>query len=146
MKNEAAVICTTWTHRIGGLLLNSGPAKKVTVSVMEGEQYHGAAVYAAVLDFLFYRGISDATVTRGIAGFGADHKLHTTRLLDLADKMPIKIEFIESAEKVDEVLPKLTEIAKSGFIEIQDTTVFRPERLCDGAERAGASSGKAKRK
>jgi PII-like signaling protein len=44
---------------------------------MEGENYHGAPVYAAILDFLFYRGISDATVTRGVAGFGADHQLHT---------------------------------------------------------------------
>ena len=86
------------------LLLTTGPAKKVSVYVMEGESYHGAPVYAAILDFLFYRGISDATVTRGIAGFGADHQLHTSRLVDLADKMPIKVEFIESAEKVDEVL------------------------------------------
>jgi len=106
-------------------LLNSGAAKKVTVYVMEGEQYHGTAVYMAVVEFLFYKGISDATVTRGIAGFGADHKLHTTRLLELADKMPVKVEFIETAEKVEEVLPKLTEIAKGGLIEIQDTTVIR---------------------
>ena len=106
-------------------MLNSGAAKKVTVYVMEGEQYHGTAVYVAVLEFLFYKGISDATVTRGIAGFGADHKLHTTRLLELADKMPVKVEFIETAEKVEEVLPKLTEIAKGGLIEIQDTTVIR---------------------
>ncbi len=106
-------------------MLNSGPAKKVGVYVMEGERYRGSAVYAAVLDFLFYKGIADATVTRGIAGFGADHKLHTSRLVDLADQMPVKVEFIESAEKVDEILSKLTEIAKGGLIEIHDTTVVR---------------------
>src|SRR5271169_3378890 len=92
-------------------LLNTGPAKKVTVYVIEGQNYHGTAAYAAILDFLFFRGISDATVTRGIAGFGTDHKLHASRLLDLADQMPIKIEFVESPEKVEEVLPKLAEIA-----------------------------------
>jgi len=109
-------------------VLNTGPAKKVTVYVMEGQTYHGTATYAAVLDYLFFRGISDATVVRGIAGFGTDHKLHTSRLVDLADKMPVKIEFIETEDKVQEVLPKLTEIAGEGLIEIHDTDVIRPTR------------------
>ena len=109
-------------------MLNTGPAKKVTVYVMEGQTYHGTATYAAVLDYLFFRGISDATVVRGIAGFGTDHKLHTSRLVDLADKMPVKIEFIETEDKVQEVLPKLTEIAGQGLIEIHDTDVIRPTR------------------
>jgi PII-like signaling protein len=65
-------------------------------------------------------------VVRGIAGFGTDHKLHTSRLVELSDQMPIKIEFVESAERVDEVLPKLTEIAAHGLIEVQDTTVINP--------------------
>ena len=114
-------------------MLTTGPAKKVTVYVMEGQTYHGTACYAAVLDYLFFRGISDATVVRGVAGFGTDHKMHTSRLVDLADQMPIKVEFIESAERVNEVLPKLTEIAKDGFIEVQDTTVIRPRQEKDEA-------------
>ncbi len=107
-------------------MLTTGPAKKVAVYVMEGEHYHGAPLYSAILEYLFYRGISDATVSRGIAGFGADHKLHTMRLVDLADKMPVKVEFIESAEKVNEVLPKLAEMVGSGFFEVHDTTIVRP--------------------
>jgi PII-like signaling protein len=107
-------------------VLTSGPAKKVTVYVIEGQKYHGSACYAAILDYLFFRGISGATVTRGIAGFGTDHKLHTSRLVELADQMPIKIEFVETAERVDEVLPKLTEIAAHGLIEVQDTSVINP--------------------
>jgi PII-like signaling protein len=107
-------------------LLSTGPAKKVTVYLIEGQTYHGTACYAAILDYLFFRGISDATVTRGIAGFGTDHKLHTSRVVDLADQMPIKIEFIESPEKVLEVLPKVTEMACHGLIEVHDTTVIRP--------------------
>jgi PII-like signaling protein len=107
-------------------VLNTGPAKKVTVYVIEGQTYHGSASYAAILDYLFFRGISDATVTRGIAGFGMDHKLHTSRTVELSDQMPIKIEFIETPERVEEVLPKLTEIASHGLIEVHDTTVIRP--------------------
>ena len=107
-------------------MLKSGPAKKVTMYVGEDHQYHGQSVYAAILDFLFYRGISGATVTRGIAGFGADHHLHTTRIERLTENLPIKIEFIESPEKVDELMPKLHELVGTGLIEVQDTTVLKP--------------------
>lgn len=107
-------------------MLRTGPAKKVTVYVVEGQTYHGTACYAAILDYLFFRGISDATVTRGIAGFGTDHKLHTSRLVELSDQMPIKIEFIETPERVEEVLPRLSEIACKGLIEVHDTNVIRP--------------------
>lgn len=107
-------------------MLTTGPAKKVTVYVIEGQNYHGTACYAAILDYLFFRGISDATVTRGMAGFGTDHKMHTSRLVDLSDQMPIKIEFIETSDRVQEVLPKLAEIACHGLIEVHDTTVIRP--------------------
>jgi PII-like signaling protein len=106
-------------------MLSPGPAKKVSIYVGEDHDYHGHALYAAILDYLFYRGVSGATVVRGIAGFGADHKLHTTRILLLTENLPIKIEFTESLEKVDEILPKLLEMAASGLVDVQDTTVVK---------------------
>ena len=110
-------------------MLKAGPAKKVSIYVGEDHKYHGQSLYVAILDFLFYRGISGASVTRGIAGFGADHHLHTTRIEALTQDLPMKIEFIESAEKVEEVLPKLYDLAGTGLIEIQDTTVLKPAEL-----------------
>ncbi len=107
-------------------MLISGPAKKVAVYVAEDQQYHGTAAYSAILDFLFFRGVSGATVTRGIAGFGADHHMHTTRMVDLATRLPVKIEFIETPEKVEELLPKLQTMAGTGLIEVQDTTIVKP--------------------
>ncbi len=107
-------------------MLTPGPGKKVALYVTEDQQYHGNAAYAAILDFLFFHGVSGATVTRGIAGFGADHHLHTTRLVDLAVRLPVKLEFIESADKVEELLPKLHEMVGSGLIEMHDTTIVKP--------------------
>lgn len=107
-------------------MLTRGPGKKVAVYVSEDQQYHGSAAYAAILDFLFFHQVSGATVTRGIAGFGADHHLHTTRLVDLAVHLPVKVEFIETAGKVEELLPKLHEMVGTGLIEMQDTTIVKP--------------------
>jgi PII-like signaling protein len=107
-------------------VLTPGPGKKVGIYVAEDQQYHGSAAYAAVLDFLFFRGVSGATVTRGIAGFGGDHKMQTTSLVDLAVHLPVKIEFIETAQKVEELLPKLQAMVGTGLIEMHDTTIVKP--------------------
>ena len=95
-------------------MLKAGPAKKVSIYVGEDHQYHGQSLYSAILDFLFYRGISGASVTRGVAGFGADHHLHTTRIEALTQDLPMKVEFIESSEKVEEVLPKTPRAGRYG--------------------------------
>ncbi len=110
-------------------MLTAGPAKKVSIYVGEEHKYHGQSLYSAILDFLFYHGISGASVIRGVAGFGADHHLHTTRIEVLTADLPMKVEFIESAHKVEEVLPKLQELAGTGLIEIQDTMVIKPAEV-----------------
>ena len=107
-------------------MLTAGPAKKVTIYVGRDHQYRGESVYMAILEFLFYRKVSGASATRGTAGFGADHHMHTDRILVLTENLPVKVEFIESAEKVEELLPKLREMVGTGLIEIQDTMVAKP--------------------
>jgi len=106
-------------------MLTQGPAKKVTVYVGEDVRHHGEALYLAVLNYLFYHGVSGATVTKGVAGFGPDHHLHTARILEASENLPIKIEFVENRDKVDELLPKLLEIVGEGLIEMQDTMIVK---------------------
>jgi PII-like signaling protein len=129
-------------------VLTPGPGKKVGIYVAEDQQYHGSAAYAAVLDFLFFHGVSGATVTRGIAGFGADHHLQTTSLVDLAVHLPVKIEFIETAQKVEELLPKLQAMAGAGLIEMHDTTIVKPaekkQQKTEAERPALKREGKAK--
>jgi len=107
-------------------MLKPGPAKKICIYLGEDQQYHGQALYSAVLDYLFYRGVSGATVVRGIAGFGADHKMHTARILRLTENLPVKIEFVETPEKLQEILPKLHDMVGVGLIEAQDITILKP--------------------
>lgn len=107
-------------------MLQSGKAVKVTIYLSEGATHHGVPVYSSILDFLFYRSVAGATVLKGIAGFGADHHMHAASLLDVSDRLPLKIEFIETREKVDGLLGKLQELCGSGLIELQETTVVKP--------------------
>jgi PII-like signaling protein len=120
-------------------MLNAGPAKKVSIYVGQDQQYHGESVYAAILEFLFYRKVSGATVTRGVAGFGADHHMQTDRILVLTENLPMKVEFIETPEKVEELLSKLHEIVGSGLIEIQDTTIVKASETAKQVAQRGSA-------
>jgi PII-like signaling protein len=116
-------------------MMKAGPAKKVSIYVGQDHQYHGESVYAAILEFLFYHKVSGASVTRGIAGFGADHHMHTDRILVLTENLPMKVQFIETQEKVEELLPKLHEMVGTGLIEIQDTTIVKPTEVSKKSPR-----------
>jgi PII-like signaling protein len=78
--------------------------------------------------FLMHKGVSGATATRAYSGFGSHQMLHTPKVEVLAQHLPIRIEFIETPEKVDEVLPTLYEMVTDGLIEVQDTTVVKLAR------------------
>lgn len=110
-------------------MLKAGKAIKVSIYVSEGSKHRGVPVYSTILDFLFYRGVSGATVVKGIAGFGADRHMHSAGIVEISDHMPLKIEFIDTSEKVNEILGKLEELAGSGMIEVQETTVAKPAQL-----------------
>jgi PII-like signaling protein len=110
-------------------MLTSGKAVKVSIYLSDGATHHGVPVYSSILDFLFYRGISGATVMKGIAGFGADHHMHSSSMVDISDRLPLKIEFIETREKVEAILGKLEELSGSGLIEIQETLVAKPAQV-----------------
>ena len=99
-------------------MLSAGKAVKVSIYLSDGATYHGVPTYSSILDFLFYRGVCGATVLKGIAGFGADHHMHSSSSVEISDRLPVKIEFIESREKVDEILGKLEAMAGSGMIEM----------------------------
>jgi PII-like signaling protein len=129
------MVFAAYNKEAGGDMLNAGPAKKVTVYVGQDQQYHGDSTYAAILQFLFYRKVSGATVTRGIAGFGANHRMQTDRILALTENLPMKVEFIETAEKVEDLLPKLHEMVGTGLIEIQDTTIVKAAESSEQAAR-----------
>ena len=109
-------------------MLNQGPAKKVTIFLNEDTQHHMTALHDSIMSFLMRKGVSGATATRAFSGFGAHQALHTPKVEVLAQHLPIRIEFVDTAEKVEEVLPTLYDMVSDGLIEVADTMVIKHAR------------------
>ncbi len=105
-------------------MLPQGPALRVTLFVGEGHHHHGRSAYMAVYEFLFKNRIAGATITRGIAGFGAEHHQHLADLLAASGNLPIKIEFVEEEAKARALLPTLREMIGDGMITLQPVEVY----------------------
>ena len=109
-------------------MLTRGPAKRVTIFLNEETRHHVTPLHDAVMNYLMHEGVAGATATRGYSGFGWHQTLHTPKIEVLAEHLPIKIEFVDTPEKVEEVLPALCEMLTDGMIEVQDTTVVKLAR------------------
>ena len=92
-------------------MLIQGPAKKVTIFVNEDTQHHMTALHDSIMKFLMHKGVNGATATRAFSGFGSHQVLHKLSGLKRGpEHLPVRIEFVETPEKVEEVLPTLFEI------------------------------------
>ncbi|HTS59704.1 MAG TPA: DUF190 domain-containing protein [Terriglobales bacterium] len=115
-------------------MLLKGPAKKVCIYLNEDTRHNVTPLYQAILSYLIHKGVAGATAYTAMAGFGVHKVMHTAKVELLSEHLPVRIEFMESADKVEEVLPTLYEMVTDGVIEVQDTTVVKIARQEKKAE------------
>lgn len=100
-----------------------GSGKRVRFYIGESDHWQGAPLYLALLNRLRAEGCAGATVLRGIAGFGANSRIHTASILRLSEDLPIVVDWVDLPERVDRVLPLLTPMVSEGLITIEDVHV-----------------------
>lgn len=110
-----------------------GAAKRVRIYVNEGDVVHHQPVHLAILELLRAQGAAGATALRAIEGFGGSGQVHTARVVDTDWKLPIVIEWIDSEERVERILPLVKPLVVRGLITVDETHValFTPVPLRD---------------
>jgi PII-like signaling protein len=101
-----------------------GPALLARIYIGEADRHDGRPLYQAIVAFLRERGIAGATVFRGIEGYGANARLHTTRILRLSEDLPILIEVVDQEDRIRAVLPELDAMIQDGLITLEKIEVI----------------------
>lgn len=99
--------------------------KRLKVYVAESDLWRGKPLYFVLLEILIKEGVAGATVTRGIAGFGAHSRIHTASILRLSEDIPLIIEVVDSAEKISAALEKIYPMVQEGLITLEDVKVIK---------------------
>jgi len=102
-----------------------GDARLVTIYVNSTDQWHGQPLYTAIVQLCRERGIAGATVTRAVEGYGSSGRLHTSRLLELSENLPVRIEIVDMAERIDPLVAALEPMIGEGLLTISNVHVLR---------------------
>jgi uncharacterized protein len=102
-----------------------GDAKLVTIYVNNSDQWHGQPLYSAIVQLAKERGIAGATVTRCVEGFGGSRHLHTQRLMELTEHLPVRIEIVDIAERIDPLLTAVEPMIREGLLTVADVRIRR---------------------
>ncbi len=101
-----------------------GQGLLVRIYIGESDQWRGKPLYQGIVAFLRERGIAGATVLRGIEGFGAKAHLHTSRILQLSQDLPVLIEIVDQEDRLRAILPDLDAMVADGLITLERVEVI----------------------
>ncbi|SRR6266511_1940080 len=98
--------------------------KRVRIYLNERDLTAGQPLYLAALERLRREGATGATALRGIAGFGAGHRLRTAGIADFSSN-PVVIEWVDRSERVLRIMPALDDLLPEALITVEDIRVYR---------------------
>jgi uncharacterized protein len=91
----------------------------------EEDKYKGRPLYEAIVRKAREAHLAGATVLRGPMGFGHSSRLHTTKILDRSEDLPIIIEIVDTEDKIKAFLPTLDEMMSSGLVTLEKVQVLQ---------------------
>lgn len=99
-------------------------AELLRVFIGESDRHEGRPLYEAIVLAARKRGMAGATVLRGLMGFGAHSRMHTTKILRLSEDLPLIIEIVDKPERIEAFLPLLDEMIGEGLVTLERAQVI----------------------
>ncbi len=111
-----------------------GQSKLLRIFVGEIDKIDHQLLYEAIVLAAKEKGLAGATVLKGIMSFGASSRIHVARLIELSEDLPIVIEIVDQAEKIDAFIPVINDLfekcGRGGLItsEKVDVLYYKPKK------------------
>lgn len=119
------------------MLDNLDEGRLLRIFIGEADRVHGRPLYEAILMAAREMGLAGGTVLRGIAGYGASSVVHTSRLLRMSEDLPVVIEFVEGAERIERLVARvesmLDEARCGAMITLEKAEVLRYHPAATGS-------------
>lgn len=94
------------------------------IFISETDKFKGLPLYKELVEMARKKGMAGATVLRGMLGFGANSRIHTTQILRLSQDLPLVIEIVDSEQMINEFLPELEHMISEGLVTLERAQVI----------------------
>jgi len=103
----------------------SDEGQLLRVYVGESDRWQGKPLYEAIVLKAREMGIAGTTVLRGIMGFGAASRIHTSKILRLSEDLPVVVEIVDSAQKIAQLLPEIESMVQEGLVTLENVRMHQ---------------------
>jgi uncharacterized protein len=100
-------------------------ATLLRVFIGESDRVEGRPLYEAIVLKARELNLAGATVLRGVLGFGADSRIHSAKLLDLSEDLPMVVEIVDTEENVRKLLPFIDAHVTEGLVTLEKMRVIK---------------------
>jgi PII-like signaling protein len=109
-------------------MLEKGDATLLRIFLGELDKIGHRPLYESVLLAARSEGLAGCTVLKGILSYGASTRIHTAKLIDISEDLPIIIEIVDTSEKINNFLPTMNklfdECGRGGLITMEKVNVL----------------------
>ncbi|GAA3646043.1 DUF190 domain-containing protein [Nonomuraea antimicrobica] len=102
-----------------------GPALRLTVFIGDTDTWHHKPLHHEIVHRAHTAGLAGASVFRGMEGYGASNRVHTTRILSLSQDLPVAVIIVDTEERIRAFLPELDELISEGLVILDQVEVIR---------------------
>ncbi len=101
-----------------------GEGQLLRIFIGESDRWGSQPLAEAIVHRARREGLAGATVLRGLEGFGAHSRIHSTKILRLSEDLPIVIEIIDRPERIEAFLPLLDEMVGEGMMTLEKVHII----------------------
>ena len=93
------------------------------IFIGESDRHDGKPLHEVIVHLARSQNMAGCTVIKGFEGFGANSRIHTSKILRISDDLPLIIEIVDAKDKIDQFLPQLDGIVKEGLVTLEKAQV-----------------------
>jgi len=105
-----------------------GEGKILRIYISNTDKFKYSLLYEAIVFAAKRYGMAGATVLKGIMGYGSSSVIHSVKFWELTEKLPLVIEIVDEANKVDrfteKIIPWLQKSQKGCLVTVDKTEIL----------------------
>ena len=98
--------------------------KLLRIFIGEQDKWHGQPLYEVIVQLARKQGLAGATCLKGFLGYGARSRMHTAKLIELSEDLPIVIEIVDSEDNIRKFLPQIEPMITDGLVTLEKVEVL----------------------